>query len=71
MGGAANVFINRVIDRHRPRSLLSEKRAAGVTRFRTMADDREMRAVRDALARFGFNIRDESSADFFVGRHPA
>ncbi len=33
--------------------------------------DQQMRAVRDALVRSGFSIRDESPADFFAGRHPA
>jgi hypothetical protein len=32
--------------------------------------DREMRQSREAMQRAGFNIKDESFADFFVGRHP-
>jgi hypothetical protein len=30
-----------------------------------------MRQVRDPLLRSGFDVKDESPADFFVGRNPA
>jgi dihydrodipicolinate synthase/N-acetylneuraminate lyase len=33
--------------------------------------DTQMRQARDAMARAGFNLKDESFADFFVGRNPA
>jgi len=33
-------------------------------------NDREMRLSREAMLRAGFDIKDESFADFFIGRHP-